>query len=271
MMVSMPHPGLACYGPAAAGSQGSPSNTRRSAASTPDLLLAGGRHVAAEAAEALRASQGAPAPADLLLQLGHADVPLGLVVVERHPEVGGKAQHLLAVVVQAGQQVGGLGAAPVAAAIAGCTGSRVGPPALVDDRLVAGAVVVQAPGVQPVGAGGHGPPDCPLGLHQQRGHAASPGPLARQRGHPGQLAQVVGIAARMGGLLIAAIGRPAVVDRHALEAGQHAGGVHRLPAPLGMHGEQAEPVGAGRVQPVQPTRHPSPGLVEVGHRRRRQL
>jgi hypothetical protein len=122
MTVSMPHLGLACYGSAAAGSQGSPSNTRRSAGSTPGLLLAGGGHVAAEAAEALRASQGAPAAADLLLQLGHADVSLGLVVVKRHPEVGGKAQHLLAVIVQAGQQVGGLGAAPAAGAIAGGAG-----------------------------------------------------------------------------------------------------------------------------------------------------
>jgi hypothetical protein len=75
----------------------------------------------------------------------------------------------------------------------------------------------------------------------------------------------------MGGLLVAAIGRPAVVHRHALEAGQHPGPVHRLPASLGVHGEQAEPVGAGRVQPVQPARHPGAGLVEVGHRRGRQL
>src|SRR5438093_537275 len=87
------------------------------------------RVMSAEAAEALGARQGAPAAADLLLQLGHADVPLGLVVVERHPEVGGKAQHLLAVVVQAGQQVGGLGAALAAGATAGGAGSRVGPPA----------------------------------------------------------------------------------------------------------------------------------------------
>jgi len=39
MIISMPHPGLACYGPAAAGSQGSPSNTRRSAGSTPTCCL----------------------------------------------------------------------------------------------------------------------------------------------------------------------------------------------------------------------------------------
>jgi hypothetical protein len=39
MIISMPHLGLACYGSAAAGSQGSPSNTRRSAASTPTCCL----------------------------------------------------------------------------------------------------------------------------------------------------------------------------------------------------------------------------------------
>ena len=61
------------------------------------------------------------------------------------------------------------------------------------------------------------------------------------------------------------------MDRHALEAGQHPGLVHRLPAPLGVHGEQAEPIGGGRVQPVQPARYPDPGLIKVGHRRRRQL
>src|SRR5512132_3181048 len=165
MTVSMPHPGAGVLRIGGGRQPGVTLEHPPQRSKHPDLLLAGGRNVAAEAAEALPASQGAPAPADLLLQLGHPDVPLGLVVVERHPEVGGKAQHLLAVIVQAGQQVGGLGAAPAAAAAAGRAGGgrwRVGPPALSEDRLVAGAVVVQAPGVQPVGAGGHGPPDAHL-------------------------------------------------------------------------------------------------------------
>src|SRR5512132_4359388 len=114
MTVSMPHPGAGVLRAGGGRQPGVALEHPPQRSKHPDLLLAGGRHVAAEAAEALPASQGAPAAADLLLQLGHPDVPLGLVVVERHPEVGGKAQHLLAVIVQAGQQVGGLGAAPAA-------------------------------------------------------------------------------------------------------------------------------------------------------------
>ena len=37
--------------------------------------------------ERLGPGQRAPAPGDLLLQLDHAQIPLGLVVVERHPQV----------------------------------------------------------------------------------------------------------------------------------------------------------------------------------------
>jgi acyl-CoA synthetase (NDP forming) len=49
---------------------------------------------------------------DLLLELDHAEVTLGLVVVEGHAEVGQEAQDLFALLVQAAEQRGGLGPGP---------------------------------------------------------------------------------------------------------------------------------------------------------------
>jgi hypothetical protein len=66
-------------------------------------LLAGGRDVAAHGQERLGPGQRAPAAGNLLLQLDHAQIPLGLVVVERHPKVVQEPQHLVTVSVQAGQ------------------------------------------------------------------------------------------------------------------------------------------------------------------------
>src|SRR4029453_2145361 len=69
-------------------------------------VLAGGRQVAAQGQERLGACQGAPAAGDLLLQLHHPQVPLGLVVVERHAQVVQAAQLLVTMAVQPGQQPG---------------------------------------------------------------------------------------------------------------------------------------------------------------------
>jgi len=75
----------------------------------PEALFAGGGEVGADRQEPLGVAGGAPAAGDLLLELDHPQVPLGEVVVERHPEVVGEAQHLDLAVIQAQQQVLRLG------------------------------------------------------------------------------------------------------------------------------------------------------------------
>jgi hypothetical protein len=58
--------------------------------------------------------------ADLELGIGRADVALGLIVGERHLQIAGEQQDLLVAVVQAFEQVAGLGlAAPGAAPVFG--------------------------------------------------------------------------------------------------------------------------------------------------------
>src|SRR3954465_4343587 len=51
--------------------------------------------VGAHRGEVLGAGEGAHTPGDLLLDLDHADVAFGRVVVEGHPEVDGEAQIVL--------------------------------------------------------------------------------------------------------------------------------------------------------------------------------
>ena len=48
------------------------------------------------------------------------------------------------------------------------------------------------------------------------------------------------------------------------EGRQDAHRLHRLPAAPGMHHEQGVLAGPGAVHPVQPARHPEPGLIEPG-------
>ena len=69
-------------------------------------LLCGGGQVAAQCAEGGGPGGGAQATGDLLSELDHADVTLGEVVLERNPEVGGEAEHVVAVAVEPVEQVG---------------------------------------------------------------------------------------------------------------------------------------------------------------------
>src|SRR4051795_12249524 len=61
----------------------------------PAAVLGRGSQVGAHRAEVLSASEGAHAPGHLLLDLHHADVALGRVVVERNPRVDGEPQVVL--------------------------------------------------------------------------------------------------------------------------------------------------------------------------------
>ena len=72
-------------------------------------LLMEGREVGADGREALDPGVGAEGAGDLLLELGHAHIALGLVVIEGHAQVGDEAQHLLALLAQALDEVVGRG------------------------------------------------------------------------------------------------------------------------------------------------------------------
>ncbi len=117
-------------------------------------------------------------------------------------------------------------------------------------------------GLQAVGAGVDGPLHRTLGVHQQLGHAGRPA-LPRGLGDGIKLTQVVGVAQRVGGGVVAPVGRPAIMDGHAGKARQHPSGVHRRHPPLGMDGVEREFVRGGRMDPVQPPGHPGAGLVDV--------
>jgi hypothetical protein len=73
----------------------------------------------------------------------------------------------------------------------------------------------------------------------------------------------MGVAQRMGGLVVAPVRRPPVVDGHPVEPWQDPGVVHRRSAPPGMHAEPAQPRIRRRMDPVQPARHPRAALVKV--------
>lgn len=99
-------------------------------------MLAGGGQVAAKGQECAGAGLAAPAAGDLLLDLDHPDVAFGLVVVERDAEVGGEAQHVVAVAGQPGQQRAGW-AQGGPAAFAGAGRRRVQSLAFGDQGVVA--------------------------------------------------------------------------------------------------------------------------------------
>src|SRR5947207_1328410 len=81
-------------------------------ASGPHAVFTDGGDVAADGQEGGRAVQGTEAAADLGLHLDHADGLLGGVVGERHGEVGGEVQELLAPVAQPQREVAGGGLLP---------------------------------------------------------------------------------------------------------------------------------------------------------------
>ena len=71
-----------------------------------DAVLSGGGKVGAHEQERVGALHGAPAARDLLLELDHAEIPLSLVVVKRHPHIVQEPQHLDPMAVQPVEQVG---------------------------------------------------------------------------------------------------------------------------------------------------------------------
>jgi hypothetical protein len=98
-------------------------------------VFAGGGQVGPDCQKRSGAVFGTPAAADLLLELDHPDVALGLVVGEVHAEVGGETQHVVAVKLQAAQQRG-RGPELGSAAFAGRWWWRVEPLTFSDQRVV---------------------------------------------------------------------------------------------------------------------------------------
>ncbi len=112
-------------------------------------------------------------------------------------------------------------------------------------------------------------PRGPVIMRNRSGRRASEAHQCRATRHPSRPAphnpgfRLMGVAQRMGGLVVAPVRRPPVVDGHPPEPRQDPGVVHRRSAPLGMHAEPAQPRIRRRMDPVQPARHPRAALVEV--------
>jgi hypothetical protein len=82
------------------------------------------------------------------LELDRADVALGSVVVERDTEVVGEAQDVLAVAVQAREEISGWGLPDHAAFAGRDRAGRVGLVPERDDLLIGGAIAGQLAGLQ---------------------------------------------------------------------------------------------------------------------------
>ena len=61
--------------------------------------------VGANGAEGLGPGDGTETPGGFLLELGHADIAFGLVVVEGHPRVGEETQDIVGVLTQAQEKI----------------------------------------------------------------------------------------------------------------------------------------------------------------------
>ena len=68
-------------------------------------LFAQRGYVRADGAEGLGAGDGTEAPGGFLLELGHADIAFGLVVVEGHTQVGEKTQDIVGALTQAQEKI----------------------------------------------------------------------------------------------------------------------------------------------------------------------
>ena len=67
----------------------------------------------------------------------------------------------------------------------------------------------------------------------------------------------------MQGLVVLAVEGQAVVDRGTTKSREDPAGVHRDPAAFAIEVQQRPGVVAGDVDPVQPSRDPTAGLIEV--------
>ena len=174
----------------------------------------------------------------------------------------GEAQYVVAVLVEAAQQVGRRGARDRPAPCGAPGGRWVLIVAGGDDVLVAGAEAGQQPSSRRAAPVALAAPRCRAGRAAARPSAA-PRTGRRCARWRTQLAQVVGVAQRVRDPLVAAIGSPAVVDRDAGEGGQHAGVVDPVRAAPVVQAIERQLVGRGRVQPAQPALHARAGLIEM--------
>src|SRR5262249_23136961 len=101
-------------------------------------LLAEGRDVAADGAEAVDGGQGAEAAGDLLADLHHAEVTLSLVVVERDAAIGHEGEGLGLMGREAEGEVAGRAALGASLLATGRWRGRVQPQALSDQVGIAG-------------------------------------------------------------------------------------------------------------------------------------
>lgn len=161
-------------------------------------LFAEGREVAAQARERSAAALRAEAAGNLLLDFDHAQIPLGLFIVEGHDEVVEEQEGLVLIRPETVQEVAHwrlFASSALPFAIGGrCGGRRLGilGESLAQERLIAGDEIVTYRAREVGGAGGTGLFDRGAHLAQQMLELSGPR-LVQLFLHKGQLAQVVGI------------------------------------------------------------------------------
>src|SRR5271156_1755612 len=144
------------------------------------VVLLHGRDVTADGAVVAGTGQRAPGARDLLLELDHADISFGLVVVKGCVEIVGETQDVGPLGVEALEEVGRGLIHPGAFTHLGC---GVGGPALGDELTVADADRVQRGRVQSVRPGALCGFDGTFGLDQEVDHLVGPA-LGPTHAHP---------------------------------------------------------------------------------------
>ena len=227
-------------------------------------LFAQRGYVGADGAEGLGAGDGTETAGGFLLELGHTDIALCLVVVEGHTRVSEKTQDIVGVQAQTQQKIDRGGLLDAATGLVGASAARIVAFAFDEDGFVLAAQSAelwfrQGMFGQPGGIG------TVLGPTQEVDHRLRPSLFGGFR-QVDEFAQMMGIAQPMGAVIFA-IRSPAVMHGNAFEYRQDAKSVHRDLATLVVRAIPGQQGRARRVQPAQPRAHSLSGLIEVHHRR----
>ena len=220
------------------------------------------------AQNALGAGHGPHAPGDLDPELAHPDLAFGGVVVERDPRVGGEPQ----VVVLAGRAAGGPGRGACASAARrgrrspACRSGRAEWYRCRAAASLAWSTWSRVPSIAREASARRFISRSASAAWVAQHHWPARGGVddGLQFAQGVRVAQ--GVRDQVGRCHTAPSASCTAIPR---EGRQHPGGVHRLPAPPGVHGDQRVLARRRRVHPGQLAGDPEPGLVEVRHRRRR--
>jgi len=218
------------------------------------LALDAGRYIGSYRREGLASLPAAEAARYLLLELGHAHVPLGLVVGEGDRAVLEEGQYPVLVLLEPVEQVDDLGPGR-STSLAGLPGRGL---EWIAPKAFGHMLSVEPSALPEAAAFG-------LGAGFEQKLPELPGPGLSEVLEVGQLPDDVGVADRVIALQ-AEIGLPEVVDQRVGEALQDAHALDGLAAALGVYMVERVALGGEAVQPRVAASDAHPGLVGVQDR-----